>query len=127
MPLYSCSERKSSLFSNEQSSLYITYSKKEIVIKSSRGDAEHFFLKDGEYFDSSDSTLFFSVVRDTILNVTNSGIDYKIIVEKGEDGQFKTSSYLVNDSGCLYFLISYCYDSNYHISKVVKCDNVIHQ
>ena len=66
-----CGNRKR-LSSNEESSFLITYSKKEIVIEStkSNGVVDHFFYKNGEYFASSDSILYFSTVKDTILNVT---------------------------------------------------------
>ena len=128
MPLSSCSERRESLSSNTRQSFDITYSKKEIVIESStKTGKDHFFKKDGEYFSSSDSILFFSVVRDTILNATSGGIDYKTIIKKEENGQFTTSNYLVSNTGCLFFLISYSYDSDYHISKIVKCANVVYQ
>ena len=79
---------------------------------------EHFFYKNGEYFASSDSILFFSTVKDTILNVTSYDNKYKIIIKKEKDGVYKTSSYYVNDMGCLYFLISYSYDSKYQIFQI---------
>lgn len=90
MPLSSCIEKKKSLFSEDKSSFYITYSKKEIIIESSpKKYVEHFFLKGGEYFDSLDSVLFFSVVRDTTLNISRNGIDYKIIIEKKKMGHIR--------------------------------------
>ena len=62
IPLSSCSERRESLSSNTRQSFDITYSKKEIVIESStKTGKDHFFKKDGEYFSSSDSILFFGV------------------------------------------------------------------
>ena len=104
-------------------------SKKEIVIEStkSNGVVDHFFYKNGEYFASSDSILFFSTVKDTILNVTSYEKKYKIIIKKERDGVYKTSSYYVNDKGSLYFLISYSYDSKYQIFQIEKGSNVVYQ
>ena len=129
MPLSSCHGNRKRLSSNEESSFLITYSQKEIVIESikKKGVVEHFFYKNGEYFASSDSILFFSTVKDTILNVTSYDNKYKIIIKKEKDGVYKTSSYYVNDMGCLYFLISYSYDSKYQILQIEKCNNVVYQ
>lgn len=129
MPLSSCHGNRKRLSSNEESSFLITYSQKEIVIESikKKGVVEHFFYKNGEYFASSDSILFFSTVKDTILNVTSYDNKYKIIIKKEKDGVYKTSSYYVNDMGCLYFLISYSYDSKYQIFQIEKCNNVVYQ
>ncbi|MEH2904391.1 hypothetical protein [Segatella copri] len=128
MPLSSCHGNRKRLSSNEESSFLITYSQKEIVIESiKKGVVEHFFYKNGEYFASSDSILFFSTVKDTILNVTSYDNKYKIIIKKEKDGVYKTSSYYVNDMGCLYFLISYSYDSKYQIFQIEKCKNVVYQ
>jgi hypothetical protein len=129
MPLSSCHGNRKRLSSNEESSFLITYSQKEIVIESikKKGVVEHFFYKNGEYFASSDSILFFSTVKDTILNVTSYDHKYKIIIKKEKDGVYKTSSYYVNDMGCLYFLISYSYDSKYQIFQIEKCNNVVYQ
>lgn len=54
-------------------------------------------------------------------------INTKIIIKKEKDGVYKTSSYYVNDMGCLYFLISYSYDSKYQIFQIEKCNNVVYQ
>ena len=69
MPLSSCHGNRKRLSSNEESSFLITYSQKEIVIESikKKGVVEHFFYKNGEYFASSDSILFFSTVKDLSL------------------------------------------------------------
>ena len=129
MLLSSCHGNRKRLSSNEESSFLITYSKKEIVIEStkSNGVVDHFFYKNGEYFASSDSILFFSTVKDTILNVTSYEQKYKIIIKKERDGVYKTSSYYVNDKGSLYFLISYSYDSKYQIFQIEKGSNVVYQ
>ena len=129
MLLSSCHGNRKRLSSNEESSFLITYSKKEIVIEStkSNGVVDHFFYKNGEYFASSDSVLFFSTVKDTILNVTSYEKKYKIIIKKERDGVYKTSSYYVNDMGSLYFLISYSYDSKYQIFQIEKGSNVVYQ
>lgn len=84
MLLSSCHGNRKRLSSNEESSFLITYSKKEIVIEStkSNGVVDHFFYKNGEYFASSDSILYFSTVKDTILNVTSYEQKYKIIIKK---------------------------------------------
>lgn len=129
MLLSSCHGNRKRLSSNEESSFLITYSQKEIVIEStkSNGVVDHFFYKNGEYFASSDSVLFFSTVKDTILNVTSYETKYKIIIKKERDGVYKTSSYYVNDKGSLYFMISYSYDSKYRIFQIEKCSNVVYQ
>ena len=128
MLLSSCHGNRKRLSSNEESSFLITYSKKEIVIEStkSNGVVDHFFYKNGEYFASSDSILFFSTLKDTILNVT---IYEKKIQNnnKERDGVYKTSSYYVNDKGSLYFMISYSYDSKYQIFQIEKGSNVVYQ
>ena len=120
MLLSSCHGNRKRLSSNEESSFLITYSKKEIVIEStkSNGVVDHFFYKNGEYFASSDSILFFSTLKDTILNVTSYEKKYKIIIKKERDGVYKTSSYYVNDKGSLYFMISYSYDSKSLLSRL---------
>jgi len=125
MPLSSCHGNKKRLSSNEESSFLITYSQKEIVIESIRNGVV--FYKNGEYFASSDSILFFSTVKDTIINVSSCERTYKIIIKKEKDGVYKTYSYYVNDMGCLYFLISYSYDSKYQIFQIEKCTNVVYQ
>ena len=81
MPLSSCHGNRKRLSSNEESSFLITYSQKEIVIESikKKGVVEHFFYKNGEYFASSDSILFFSTVKDTILNVLHTYKEIKSI------------------------------------------------
>ena len=129
MLLSSCHGNRKRLSSNEESSFLITYSKKEIVIEStkSNGVVDHFFYKNGEYFASSDSILFFSTVKDTILNVKSYEKKYKIIINKERDGVYKTSSYYVNDKGSLYFMISYSYDSKYRIFQIEKGSNVVYQ
>ena len=129
MLLSSCHGNRKRLSSNEESSFLITYSKKEIVIEStkSNGVVDHFFYKNGEYFASSDSILFFSTLKDTILNVTSYEKKYKIIIKKERDGVYKTSSYYVNDKGSLYFMISYSYDSKYQIFQIEKGSNVMYQ
>ena len=92
MPLSSCHGNKKRLSSNEESSFLITYSQKEIVIESIRnGVVEHFFYKNGEYFASSDSILFFSTVKDTIINVTSCERTYKIIIKKEKDGVYNNT------------------------------------
>lgn len=65
MPLSSCHGNRKRLSSNEESSFLITYSQKEIVIESikKKGVVEHFFYKNGEYFASSDSILFFQQLK----------------------------------------------------------------
>ena len=129
MPLSSCHGNRKRLSSNEESSFLITYSQKEIVIEStkSNGVVTHYFYKHGEYFASSDSILFFSTLKDTILNVTIYEKKYKIIIKKERDGVYKTSSYYVNDKGSLYFMISYSYDSKYQIFQIEKGSNVVYQ
>lgn len=127
MPVYSCSEKRECLFNNRQS-FNIEYVRKGIIKVSSKYTKDgYFFEKDGEYFASSDSILFLSTVRDTVIDLKSCGLNYKVIIKKEENGQFTTSSYLVRDTGCLYFLISYTYDSDYHISKIVKSEFVEYQ
>ena len=125
MLLSSCRDNRSCLSSDGKLSFFVTYSKNEITIESSKTGVDCFFYKEGEYFASSDSILFFSTLRDTILNVTSSGNNYRIVIEKDKNGEYKTSSYFVNDKGCLYFLISYCYDAKYHVTQIEKCDNIV--
>lgn len=110
MSLSSCNgfshHERSSLSSNEHSTFYITYSKNDIAVRSSKDTrTDHFFYNHGEYY-TSDSTLFFSVVRDTAFNITDDyGHKHKIEIEKMKNGQYMTSSYLINEGGIYFY---YC-------------------
>lgn len=123
--------KKTSLSSNEHSTYDITYSENEIKVESPdmATSKSHFYYKNGEYYGSQDSTLFFSVVRDTVINITDEyGHKYRIEIEKMNNGQYKTSTYFINEvQGGIYFLISYVYDSKYHISKITKSEFVDYQ
>ena len=93
----SCHENSKRLFPSKRKDSYlITYSKNEIVVESDNG-ATHFIYKNGEYFTSSfgsDSIVFFSTVKDYRLKITSdTGLHYKIIIEKGDNGVYKTTTY----------------------------------
>ena len=98
----SCHENSKRLFPSKRKDSYlITYSKNEIVVESDNG-ATHFIYKNGEYFTSfgSDSIVFFSTVKDYRLKITSdTGLHYKIIIEKGDNGVYKTTTYLITDKG----------------------------
>ena len=118
----SCHENSKRLFPSKRKDSYlITYSKNEIVVESDNG-ATHFIYKNGEYFTSSfgsDSIVFFSTVKDYRLKITSdTGLHYKIIIEKGDNGVYKTTTYLITDKGCDHPTISYRYDSIYKIIQV---------
>lgn len=126
IPLSSCNKKRIRLSSDEPLSYFITYLKDEIIINSSEPHqlSSHFFYKDGEYFSSRDSMLYFSTIRDTILNNNNGGTSLRVVIKKEKEGLFKTSSYIVNntvtDDGPIFLYITYYYDSKYRISKVIK-------
>ena len=97
MLLSSCHGNSKRLFPSKRKDSYlITYSKNEIVVESDNG-ATHFIYKNGEYFTSSfgsDSIVFFSTVKDYRLKITDdTGLHYKIIIEKGDNGVYKTTTY----------------------------------
>lgn len=125
IPLSSCNKKRIRLSSDEPLSYFITYLKDEIIINSSEPHqlSSHFFYKDGEYFSSRDSMLYFSTIRDTVLN-NNGGTSLRVVIKKEKEGLFKTSSYIVNntvtDDGPIFLYITYYYDSKYRISKVIK-------
>ena len=116
--------------SKRKDSYLITYSKNEIVVESDNG-ATHFIYKNGEYFTSSfgsDSIVFFSTVKDYRLKITDdTGLHYKIIIEKGDNGVYKTTTYLITDKGCDHPTISYSYDSNYKILQVEKLRYIVYK
>lgn len=126
----SCHENSKRLFPSKRKDSYlITYSKNEIVVESDNG-ATHFIYKNGEYFTSfgSDSIVFFSTVKDYRLKITSdTGLHYKIIIEKGDNGVYKTTTYLITDKGCDHPTISYSYDSNYKILQVEKLRYVVYK
>ena len=130
MLLSSChGNSKRLLPSKLKSSYLVTYSKNEIVVESD-DDATHFIYKNGEYFTSfgSDSIVFFSTVKDYRLKITSdTGLHYKIIIEKGDNGVYKTTTYLITDKGCDHPTISYSYDSNYQILQVEKFRNIVYK
>lgn len=126
IPLSSCNKKRIRLSSDEPLSYFITYLKDEIIINSSEPHqlSSHFFYKDGEYFSSRDSMLYFSTIRDNSLNNNNGGTSLRVVIKKEKEGLFKTSSYIVNntvtDDGPIFLYITYYYDSKYRISKVIK-------
>lgn len=126
IPLSSCNKKRIRLSSDKPLSYFITYLKDEIIINSSEPHqlSSHFFYKDGEYFSSRDSMLYFSTIRDTVLNNNNGGTSLRVVIKKEKEGLFKTSSYIVNntvtDDGPIFLYITYYYDSKYRISKVIK-------
>ena len=127
----SCHENSKRLFPSKRKDSYlITYSKNEIVVESDNG-ATHFIYKNGEYFTSSfgsDSIVFFSTVKDYRLKITSdTGLHYKIIIEKGDNGVYKTTTYLITDKGSDHPTISYSYDSNYKILQVEKLRYVVYK
>lgn len=131
MLLASCHGNSKRLFPSKLKDSYlITYSKNEIVVESD-DDATHFIYKNGEYFTSSfgsDSIVFFSTVKDYRLKITSdTGLHYKIIIEKGDNGVYKTTTYLITDKGCDHPTISYSYDSNYKILQVEKLRNIVYK
>ncbi len=94
----------------------------KIIVKSSqKGHVTSFYYyKDGEYYDTSDSILFFSTKKDTTFNVLSCGIEYQIVIKKEDKNQYSTTSYLMRRDHCPVFLISYVYNSNYDILKIIK-------
>lgn len=131
MLLASCHGNSKRLFPSKLKDSYlITYSKNEIVVESD-DDATHFIYKNGEYFTSSfgpDSIVFFSTVKDYRLKITSdTGLHYKIIIEKGDNGVYKTTTYLITDKGCDHPTISYSYDSNYKILQVEKLRYIVYK
>ena len=105
MLLSSCHGNSKRLFPSKRKDSYlITYSKNEIVVESDNG-ATHFIYKNGEYFTSSfgsDSIVFFSTVKDYRLKITDdTGLHYKIIIEKGDNGVYKTTTYLIQIRGAI--------------------------
>lgn len=93
---------------------------KIIVKSSSKGHVTSiFYYKDGEYYDSSDSALFFSTKKDTTINVFFCGIKYQIVIKKENENQYSTTSYLIRDHYPV-FLVSYVYNSNYDILKIIQ-------
>ena len=119
IPLSSCNKKRIRLSSDEPLSYFITYLKDEIIINSSEPHqlSSHFFYKDGEYFSSRDSMLYFSTIRDTVLNNNNGGTSLRVVIKKEKGGLFKTSSYIVNntvtDDGPIFLYITYYYDRGY--------------
>ena len=124
--LSSCDKKQIRLSYYERPSYLITYSKNEIVIKSSKKkEAEHFNFKNGEYFNSKDSTLFFSVIKDTIVSIRNKEITFKMEIEKENNGLFKTTRFLLHNPGPKFSYSIYYYDSKYQISKIIENDLII--
>ena len=129
MLLSSCHGNRKRLFPSKLKDSYlITYSKNEIVVASDVG-ASHFIYKNGEYFASfgSDSIVFFSTVEDYILKISEEGQNYEIIIEKGKNGVYKTTTYFVTNKGCYHPTISYSYDSNYKILQVEKLRYIVYK
>lgn len=115
-------ETKIKLFPQLKLSYEITYSDKKITIKSTNTSVpSDFFLKDGEYYAQSDSVLFFSTKRDTVIYYKDktTGLKYRTDIEKCKNNEFKTSSYFVG-YGRQLFMIAYIYDSNYKILRVER-------
>lgn len=96
----------------------------KITVKSPQKEDSYFFYKDGEYYDLSDSTLFFSTKKDTTINLISFGIKYQIVIKKENENQYSTTSYLMRDYYHPVFLISYVYNSNYDILKIIRYENV---
>lgn len=102
----------------------IAHENGEIIVKSPQKENSSFYYKDGEYYDSSDSTLFFSTKKDTTINCIFCGIKYQIVIKKENENQYSTTSYLMRDHYHPVFLISYVYNSNYDILKIIRYKNV---
>ena len=112
--LSSCDKKQIRLSYYERPSYLITYSKNEIVIKSSKKkEAEHFFYKNGEYFNSKESTLFFSVIKDTIVSIRNKEITFKMEIEKENNGHSRLPGF--------YYIIP---DPNFHIVYITMILNI---
>lgn len=127
MPLSSCNKKRIRLSSDEPLSYFITYLKDEIIINSSEPHqlSSHFFYKDGEYFSSRDSMLYFSTIRDTVLNNNNGGTSLRVVIKKEKEGLFKTTRFLLHNPGPKFSYSIYYYDSKYQISKIIENDLII--
>lgn len=112
--------------SEGQLTFYVAYLEKEIEVSSSGNpNPDRFFLRNGEFFDARDSTLFFSILRDTSMDMTSYGLHYRIIIERLKDGQYRTSNYFLRNPTHGVLLSSFTYDSKYHISQIKRYHTVV--
>lgn len=53
--------------------------------------------------------LYFSTIRDTVLNNNNGGTSLRVVIKKEKEGLFKTSSYIVHntvtDDGPIFYML----------------------
>lgn len=111
-----------------QPTFYVTYLEKEIEVSSSESpNPDRFFLRNGEYFRVEDSVLFFSTVRDTVIDLRYTDLKYKITIERLNDDQYRTSCFFLREPISSNLFITYTYDSKYHIFQISQAHTAVYK